>query len=44
MGDGRLALGAEDLSVEVHQAASHGQAHAQAALGVQAAVLQEVIE
>lgn len=44
VGDGRLFLGADDLGVEVHQAAGHGQAHPQAALWIQAAVLQEVVQ
>lgn len=44
VGDGWLLLGADDLGVEVHQAAGHRQAHPQAALRIQAAVLQEVVE
>lgn len=44
MGDGWLFLGADDLGVEVDQAAGHRQAHPQAAFWLQAAVLQEVVE
>ncbi len=44
MCNGRFALRTEDLGVEVHKATGDRQAHAQAALGVQRAVLQEVIE
>lgn len=44
MGNSWLALGAVDLSVKVDQAAGHRQAHLQAALRIQAAVLQEVVE
>lgn len=44
MGDSWLFLGADNLSVEVNQATGHRQAHPQAALWIQAAVLQEVIE
>lgn len=44
VGDGRLLLGANNLSVKVDQPAGHGQAHLQAALRLQAAVLQEVVE
>lgn len=44
MGDCRLLLGADYLSVEVDQATGHREAHPQAALWLQAAVLQEVIE
>lgn len=44
MGDSWLFLGADDLSVEVDQTAGHGQTHPQAALWLQAAVLQEVVE
>lgn len=44
MGNSWLFLGADDLSVEVDQATGHRQAHLQAALRFQAAVLQEVVE
>lgn len=44
MGDGWLFLGADDLSVKVNQATCHREAHPQAALWLQGAVLQEVIE
>ena len=44
MGDGWLALGAEDLCVEVHQPACYRQTHLQAALRVQGAVLQHVVQ
>lgn len=44
MGDSWLALGADNLSVEVDQTTGHRQAHPQAALRLQAAVLQEVVE
>ncbi len=44
MCNGRFALRTEDLGVEVHKAAGNRQAHLQAALWVQLAVLQEVIE
>ena len=44
VGDSWLFLGADDLRVEVHQATGHRQAHPQAALWLQAAVLQEVVE
>lgn len=42
--DSRLFLGADYFSVEMDQAAGHRQAHSQAALRLQAAVLQEVIQ
>lgn len=44
MGNSGLPLRADDLSVEVDQATGHRQAHPQAALWLQAAVLQEIIE
>lgn len=44
VGDSWLFLGADNLSVEVDQAAGHRQAHPQAALWLQTAVLQEVVE
>ncbi len=44
VGDSRLFLGADNLGVEVDQATGHRQAHPQAALRLQAAVLQEVVE
>lgn len=44
MGYCRFLLGADDLSVEVDQAAGHRQAHPQAALWLHAAVLQEIVE
>lgn len=44
VGDRRLFLGADDLCVEVDQAAGHRQAHPEAALRLKAAVLQEVVE
>lgn len=44
VGDGGLALGAEDLHMEVCQAAGDGEGHAQAAGSVQGAQLQIVIQ
>lgn len=44
VGDGRLALRAEDLHVEVGEAAGDGQSHAQAAGGVQGAELKVVVQ
>lgn len=44
MCDGGFFLRADDLRVEVYEAAGDRQAHLQAALRFQAAVLQEVVE
>lgn len=44
MGDSWLFLGTDNLSVEMDQATGHREAHPQAALRLQAAVLQEVVE
>ncbi|TNN82459.1 hypothetical protein EYF80_007294 [Liparis tanakae] len=44
VGDSWLFLGADDLRVKVDQPTGHRQAHLQAALRLQAAVLQEVVE
>lgn len=44
MGNGRLALGAEDLDVQMRQAAGYGEHDAQAADGVQRGELQVVVQ
>lgn len=44
VGNSWFFLGADNLSVEVDQATGHRQTHPQAALWVQAAVLQEIVE
>lgn len=44
MGDGRLALGAEDLHVQMRQAAGDGERHAEAAARVQGAQLKVVVQ
>ena len=44
MGDGRFALRAEDLDVEVCQAAGDGERHAEAAGRVEGAELKVVVQ
>lgn len=44
VGDGRFALCAEDLNVEVHQAACNGQRHAETAGRIEGAELKVVVQ
>lgn len=44
VGDGRFALGAKDLHVEMRQSAGDGESHAEAAGSIQSAELEVVVQ
>lgn len=44
VGDGRFALGAKDLHVEMRQPAGDGESHAEAAGSIQSAELEVVVQ
>lgn len=44
MGDGRFALGAKDLHVEMRQPTGDGESHAEAAGSIQSAELEVVVQ